>query len=98
MGYANRAPSPEELSRMEEIVDRAMREGAVGLSTGLIYSPGTFSGTDEIVALARVAAARGGIYATHMRSENDQVFAAIDEAISVARRASIPLKISQYKV
>jgi N-acyl-D-amino-acid deacylase len=98
MGYANRAPSPEELSRMEGIVDRAMREGAVGLSTGLIYSPGTFSATDEIVALARVAAARGGIYATHMRSENDQVFAAIDEAISIARRASIPLQISHYKV
>jgi len=98
MGYADRAPTAAELSRMEQIVDRAMREGAVGLSTGLIYSPGTFSTTDEIVALARVAAARGGIYATHMRSENDQVFAAIEEAISVARRASIPLQISHYKV
>jgi len=98
MGYADRAPTAEELSRMEQIVDRAMREGAVGLSTGLIYSPGTFSKTDEIVALARVAAARGGIYTTHMRSENDQVFAAIEEAISVARNASIPLQISHYKV
>jgi N-acyl-D-amino-acid deacylase len=98
MGYADRAPTAAELTRMEQIVDRAMREGAVGLSTGLIYSPGTFSTTDEIVALARVAAARGGIYATHMRSENDQVFAAIEEAISVARKASIPLQISHYKV
>ncbi|HEY6051611.1 MAG TPA: D-aminoacylase [Thermoanaerobaculia bacterium] len=98
MGYADRAPTAEELSRMEELVDRAMAEGAVGLSTGLVYSPGTFSRTDEIVALARVAAARGGIYATHMRSENDQVFSAIDEALSVARRASIPLQISHYKV
>ncbi|MDQ6893772.1 MAG: D-aminoacylase [Acidobacteriota bacterium] len=98
MGYADRDPTAAELSRMEQLVDRAMREGAVGLSTGLIYSPGTFSKTDEIVALARLAAARGGIYATHMRSENDQVFAAIEEAISVARRASIPLQISHYKV
>jgi N-acyl-D-aspartate/D-glutamate deacylase len=98
MGYADRAPTAAELSRMEQIVGRAMREGAVGLSTGLIYSPGTFSKTDEIVALARVAAARGGIYATHMRSENDQVFAAIDEALAVARGASIPLQISHYKV
>ena len=98
MGYADRAPTAAELSRMEQLVGRAMREGAVGLSTGLIYSPGTFSKTDEIVALARVAAARGGIYATHMRSENDQVFAAIDEALAVARGATIPLQISHYKV
>lgn len=98
MGYADRAPTPAELSRMEELVDRAMREGAVGFSTGLIYTPGIFSKTDEIVALAKVAAAQGGIYATHMRSENDGVFAAIAEALAVAREARIPLEISHYKV
>ncbi|HYK43203.1 MAG TPA: D-aminoacylase [Thermoanaerobaculia bacterium] len=98
MGYADRAPTAGELSRMEQLVARAMREGAVGLSTGLVYTPGIFSKTDEIIALARVAVAHGGIYATHMRSENDQVFAAIDEALAVARGASIPLQISHYKV
>jgi N-acyl-D-amino-acid deacylase len=98
MGYADRAPTREELARMEDVVDRAMREGAVGFSTGLIYTPGTFAKTDELVALARVAAAHGGVYATHMRSENDGVFAAIDEALAVARGASIPLEISHYKV
>ena len=98
MGYASRAPSAEELGRMEALVDRAMRDGAVGFSTGLIYTPGTFSRPDEVAALARVAARRGGLYATHMRSENDRVFPAIDEAIAVARDARIPLEISHYKV
>ena len=98
MGYADRAPTEGELSRMEALVDRAMREGAVGFSTGLIYSPGTFAKEDEIVRLARVAARYGGVYATHMRSENDRLFEAIEEALDVARRARIPLEISHYKV
>lgn len=98
MGYADRAPTARELGEMEALVDRAMREGAVGFSTGLIYTPGTFARPDEVVALARVAARAGGIYATHMRSENDGLFPAIDEALDVARRAGIPLEISHYKV
>jgi N-acyl-D-amino-acid deacylase len=98
MGYANRAPSADELYRMEALVDRAMRDGAVGFSTGLVYAPGTFSRPEEIAALARVAARHGGLYATHMRSENDRLFPAIDEAIGVAREARIPLEISHYKV
>jgi N-acyl-D-amino-acid deacylase len=98
MGYADRRPSRRELAEMEALVDRAMREGAVGLSTGLIYTPGTFAKPDEVVALARVAARHGGVYATHMRSENDRLFRAIDEALDVARRAHIPLEISHYKV
>jgi N-acyl-D-amino-acid deacylase len=98
MGYADRRPSRRELAQMEALVDRAMREGAVGFSTGLIYTPGTFAKPDEIVALAKVAARHGGVYATHMRSENDRLFPAIDEALDVARRARIPLEISHYKV
>lgn len=98
MGYAARRPTRAELGKMEALVDRAMREGAVGFSTGLIYSPGTFARPAEVVALAKVAARHGGVYATHMRSENDGLFPAIDEALDVARRARIPLEISHYKV
>lgn len=98
MGYADRAPDSTELARMEALVERAMREGAFGFSTGLIYSPGTFAKPDEIVALARVAARSGGIYATHLRSENDRLFSAIEEALAVARAAAVPLEISHYKV
>ena len=84
---------------MEALVDRAMREGAVGFSTGLIYTPGTFAKTGRDRSLWRGSPPRhGGIYATHMRSENDGVFAAIDEALAVARGASVPLEISHYKV
>src|ERR1043166_4196714 len=66
MGLGDRAPTPEELKQMEVVVDQAMKDGAVGLSTGLIYVPGTYAKTDEIVALARVTAKYGGLYATHM--------------------------------
>lgn len=98
MGHENRAATPGELLEMEALVEKGMRDGAVGFSTGLIYSPGTFAGSDEIAALARVAGRFGGIYATHMRSENDRIFGAIDEALVVARRARVPLEISHYKV
>ncbi|MEP6768742.1 MAG: D-aminoacylase [Acidobacteriota bacterium] len=98
MGYADRAPTAGEQARMESLVERAMTAGAAGLSSGLIYSPGTFARMEEVVALARVAARHGGIYATHMRSENDGLFAAIEEALATARAAGIPLQISHYKV
>ncbi|MEO8189220.1 MAG: D-aminoacylase [Acidobacteriota bacterium] len=98
LGYANRRPTALEQQRMEALVARAMRGGAVGFSSGLIYSPGTFARPEEVAGLARVAARFGGIYATHMRSENDGLFAAIDEALETARAAAIPLQISHYKV
>ncbi|MEO8431946.1 MAG: D-aminoacylase [Acidobacteriota bacterium] len=98
MGFANRAPTAAELSRMESLVETAMNDGAVGFSTGLIYTPGLYAQAPEVSALARVAARHGGIYATHMRSENDGLFPAIDEALAVARAAGIPLEISHYKV
>lgn len=98
MGTARRAPTPEELARMEALVARAMAEGAMGLSTGLQYVPGTYADTAEIVALARVAAARGGLYASHLRNEGTELEAAVAEAIAVGEAAGLPVHISHLKV
>lgn len=98
MGRANRDASAEELLRMESIVEKAMKDGAVGMSTGLIYIPGTYSKTYEIVALAKKAAAYGGVYATHMRSEGDSVTQAIEEALHIGREANIPVQLSHFKL
>lgn len=97
MGYENRKPSETELQRMREVVAEAMQQGALGLSSGLIYNPGVFSERDEIVELAKVAAEYGGIYTTHMRNESDYLLDSIDEALYVAREANIPLQISHLK-
>jgi N-acyl-D-aspartate/D-glutamate deacylase len=98
MGKDNRAPTPEEQARMEALVRAAMDDGAFGLSTGLIYLPGTFSETAEVIALARVAAAGGGIYATHIRNEFELIVEAIEEAITIAREADIPVQVSHLKI
>ncbi|HXG38647.1 MAG TPA: D-aminoacylase [Bacteroidota bacterium] len=102
MGLAQREPTPEEQAQMEALVERAMQAGAVGFSTGLIYIPGTYSKTPEVVALARTAAKYNGIYASHIRNEgNDEqmnVFGAIAEAINVGREAGMPVEISHFKV
>src|SRR5690606_3989367 len=80
-GDVKRPLTAEELKRAQALVERAMLDGAMGLSTGLIYNPGQFSSTEEIVELARPAAKHGGLYATHMRSESGEILAAIDEAL-----------------
>lgn len=98
MGNENRAPTPEELKRMEELVDRGMRDGAWGLATGLIYNPGTYAKTDELIALAKVAAKHGGFYASHIRNEGDEHFLALEEIITIARKAGIRVHISHIKV
>jgi N-acyl-D-amino-acid deacylase len=98
MGRANRQPTTEELNRMKQLVEQAMKDGAVGLSTGLIYIPGTYTKTDEIVELAKVAAKYNGIYASHMRSEGDSVVQAIQEALTVGREAKLPVEISHFKL
>ncbi len=98
MGRANRDATMEEMKRMEEITDKAMREGAVGLSTGLIYIPGTYTKTSEIVDLAKIAAKYHGIYASHMRDEGDSVTYAIVEALTIGREAKIPVEISHFKL
>ncbi len=97
-GSFARPPTAEELAKMCEFVDRAMRDGAVGLSTGLIYLPGTFAKTDEIVALAKVASAHGGIYASHMRYENTRIRDALAEITAIAREAHIPVEVSHIKL
>jgi N-acyl-D-amino-acid deacylase len=98
MGDAQRDPTPDELRKMERLVTDAMEAGAVGFSTGLIYVPGTYAQTPEIVALAKVAANRGGVYASHIRDEGDRVTDAVSEAIRIGREASIPVEISHFKV
>lgn len=98
MGDAQRDPTPDELKKMETLVDDAMKAGAVGFSTGLIYIPGTFSKTEEVVALARMAAQQGGVYASHIRDEGDKVTDAVNEAINIGRLAKIPVEISHFKV
>jgi dihydroorotase/N-acyl-D-amino-acid deacylase len=98
MGLANRAPTPVELQRMEAMVAQAMDEGAWGLSTGLKYLPGAFSDVDEIVALSRVAARRGGIYTSHLREEGLGLIDGVAEAMEIGRRAGIPVVLTHHKV
>lgn len=98
MGSENREPSDAELSEMESLVDQAMQEGALGLSSALSYVPNTFMGVDEIVRLAKVAARHGGIYATHLRHQNLEIESGIREAIEIGRRADLPVHIFHFKV
>ena len=98
MGNDNRAPTATEQAQMDALVKAAMDDGAFGMSTGLIYLPGTYSETDEVISLARVVSAEGGFYASHMRSEFDKIIDAIQEAITIGREAGLPIHISHFKV
>ena len=98
MGLDNRAPSAEEQSKMEQLVEQAMKDGALGLSTGLIYLPGTFAKTDEVIGLAKVASRYGGIYSSHIRDEGTEVVKAIEEAINIGEQANMPIEISHFKI
>jgi N-acyl-D-amino-acid deacylase len=98
MGNANRQPTDRELQMMEDLVDRGMRDGAWGLSTGLIYNPGTYAKTDELVALAKVAGRHGGFYASHIRNESTEVLAALEEILLIAHKAGLRVHISHIKV
>jgi N-acyl-D-aspartate/D-glutamate deacylase len=97
MGDANRAPTSAELEQMKTLVATAMQQGALGLSTGLIYAPASYASTDEIAELARVAGAYGGGYATHMRSEGARLVEAIQEAVEIGRRANAWVQIHHLK-
>src|SRR3990170_1898579 len=97
LGMADRAPIPPELDRMRAMVARAMAEGAWGLSTGLLYLPGTYASTDEIVALAHVAADSGGIYTSHLRAEGLGLIEGVAEALEIGRRARIPVVLTHHK-
>ncbi|HEV2224126.1 MAG TPA: D-aminoacylase [Candidatus Acidoferrales bacterium] len=98
IGDDDREPTPEELEKMKGLVAQAMQQGAMGMSTALIYPPGHYAKTDELVALASVVSQYGGIYATHMRSEGQTEMDAIDEAIRIGRDAHLPVEIFHMKV
>ncbi|MCL4156905.1 UNVERIFIED_CONTAM: hypothetical protein GTU68_043621, partial [Idotea baltica] len=97
MGNERRDPTDAELTEMKAHVALAMEQGACGFSTGLIYEPGRYSGTDEVVELAKESSAAGGIYASHIRNEGDRLLEAIDEAILIGRQADLPVQISHHK-
>ncbi|MEO6183714.1 MAG: D-aminoacylase, partial [Verrucomicrobiota bacterium] len=97
-GSFMRPPTEAELEQMRLLVEQAMKEGAAGISTGLIYLPGVFAKTEEIIELAKVASAYNGIYATHQRSEGEEIFKSLDEVIRIAREAHIPAEISHIKL
>ncbi len=98
MGTANRQARPDEIARMQTIIDRAMRDGAVGFSTGLLYVPGTYADTGEVVQLAQAAARHRGVYASHIRDQGRKLLESIDEAATVGREAGMPVQISHFKV
>ncbi|HUT57606.1 MAG TPA: D-aminoacylase [Phycisphaerae bacterium] len=97
LGSARRTPTADELERMKALVGQAMHDGAWGMSTGLIYAPGSYAQTDELIALAQVAAAHGGVYASHIRDEGDHVLEAVAEAIRIGRQSGAPVHISHFK-
>jgi N-acyl-D-amino-acid deacylase len=98
IGFDNREPKPEELEQMKELVRTAMQQGALGLSTSLVYAPAVYARTEELIELAKVAAEYGGIYASHIRDEGDRQVQAILEAGDIGREAKIPVQIWHLKV
>ena len=90
-------PTPEQLKQMKNMLVRSMENGSFGLSTGLEYAPGSYAKTDELIELCKVVAARNGVYATHIRNEDDRVEEAIEEAIQICRKANVSTEISHFK-
>jgi len=97
MGKANRPPTPEELDTMRELADKAMADGAIGMSTGLIYVPSSYAKTEELVEIAKVVARHGGLYASHIRGEGNELLSSVDEAITIGSEAGLPVHISHFK-
>ena len=98
MGFNDRPPKKEELERMKMMVEENIRNGALGLSTGLEYAPGSYAHPEEIAELCKVVARLGGVYATHMRDEGDTLLEALDESIENARQSGVSLQISHFKI
>lgn len=98
LGLANRAPDHDELQAMRDLVEESMRQGALGLSTGLLYVPANYAETEEVIELAEVAASYGGIYVTHMRDEAAGLLDSVNETIRIAEEAGIPAQINHHKV
>jgi N-acyl-D-amino-acid deacylase len=97
LGRANRAPTPEEMEQMRAVVRQAMQEGAFGVASALIYAPGAYATTEELVELTKAAAPFGGMYVSHMRSEGARLLEAVDELITIAKQASVPAEIYHLK-
>ena len=97
LGYADRAPTPEEMERMKDLVRQAMKEGALGVASALIYAPAFYAQTPELVELCRAAGESGGMYITHMRSEGNRILEAIDETLDIAKQAGVPAEIYHLK-
>jgi N-acyl-D-amino-acid deacylase len=98
MGSVDRRATPEEMEKMKAIVRQGMRDGAFGLSTGLFYVPGSFTPTEEVVALARVAGERGGIHVSHMRDEAGRVVESVAETIAIGEQGGLPTQVTHHKV
>jgi N-acyl-D-amino-acid deacylase len=97
LGYANRSPDAQELARMQDLVREAMREGALGVGSALIYAPGAYAHTDELIALTKAAAEFGGGYISHLRSEGDRLLEAVDELVEISRAAGVHAEIYHLK-
>jgi N-acyl-D-amino-acid deacylase len=97
VGFADRAPTPAELKRMQDLVRQAMREGALGVGSSLIYAPASYAKTDELIAITKAASEFGGAYISHMRSEGDRFLEALDELILIAREARVPAQVYHLK-
>jgi N-acyl-D-amino-acid deacylase len=97
MGYAMRAPTASELAEMQKLITQSLEEGAWGMSTGLIYPPSSFAGIEEIVALGHVVAEKESVYASHIRNEGNKLLPAVDEAITVGKRAGVRVQLSHHK-
>jgi N-acyl-D-aspartate/D-glutamate deacylase len=97
LGYAAREPNAEELARMQSIMETAMKNGALGMTTALIYPPGSYAATAELIAMAKAAAKYGGIYSTHMRGEGAELVQSIDEAIAIGEQGGLPVEIFHLK-
>jgi N-acyl-D-amino-acid deacylase len=97
MGHAMRPPTGDELKQMQNLLARSMEEGAWGVSTGLIYPPSAYADVEELVALSRISAERGGLYASHIRNEGDRLLESIDEAVTIGARANIRVQLAHHK-
>jgi N-acyl-D-amino-acid deacylase len=97
LGYENRAPTPEELARMQELVRQAMLEGALGVGSSLIYAPASYAKTDELIAITQAAGEFGGAYISHLRSEGDRFLEALDELLLIAKEAKVPAQVYHLK-
>jgi N-acyl-D-amino-acid deacylase len=98
LGFDNRLPNPQELEQMKTLVNAAMEEGAMGLGSSLIYAPADYADTNELIELCKVVSKHNGMYITHMRSESDKIYAALNEVFKISREANLPAEIYHLKI